>query len=95
MRGATPLREPEPLLLRISIHAPHAGRDGCNMTVHRDYAVFQSTRPMRGATLVAVLGHGRLNISIHAPHAGRDYEAGLGDDALDISIHAPHAGRDA
>ena len=38
-------------------------------------SVFQSTRPMRGATL---LGNGVTfaeKISIHAPHAGRDRKA--------------------
>ena len=35
-------------------------------------SVFQSTRPMRGATMQRVQrGHDRV-ISIHAPHAGRD-----------------------
>ena len=36
--------------------------------------LFQSTRPMRGATLNHWNHHHpKLNISIHAPHAGRDY----------------------
>ena len=34
----------------ISIHAPHAGRDFGDYTVRVDDSVFQSTRPMRGAT---------------------------------------------
>ena len=34
--------------------------------------VFQSTRPMRGATIVAQLNAAAGIISIHAPHAGRD-----------------------
>ena len=40
-----------PLAFSISIHAPHAGRDG---HYSRDGAmdkIFQSTRPMRGATM--------------------------------------------
>ncbi len=34
--------------------------------------VFQSTRPVRGATCVFVCGCGRSDVSIHAPRAGRD-----------------------
>ena len=34
--------------------------------------VFQSTRPMRGATETSGLIFVPLNVSIHAPHAGRD-----------------------
>ncbi len=55
---------------------------------------FQSTRPMRGATLRQQAGRHLQLISIHAPHAGRDgliySNMGIGY----ISIHAPHAGRD-
>ena len=40
-------------LMGISIHAPHAGRDPAGRT-RRDFAnEFQSTRPMRGATIVS------------------------------------------
>ena len=34
--------------------------------------IFQSTRPMRGATYSDTVVYVRLHISIHAPHAGRD-----------------------
>ena len=56
----------------ISIHAPHAGRDGMGTPSFTSVTVFQSTRPMRGATpqLPPHLCH--IDISIHAPHAGRD-----------------------
>ena len=58
---------------RISIHAPHAGRDMNGGKVgKRTMKVFQSTRPMRGATLSAVHDTMHESISIHAPHAGRD-----------------------
>ena len=33
---------------------------------------FQSTRPMRGATLWWLIVRNALHVSIHAPHAGRD-----------------------
>ena len=57
----------------ISIHAPHAGRDVNKQNVIYDKIVFQSTRPMRGATeRFAVMSYYPFGISIHAPHAGRD-----------------------
>ena len=37
-------------LRRVSIHAPHAGRDVVRASVAVPMSVFQSTRPMRGAT---------------------------------------------
>ena len=50
VRGATQggpvLAVPE----RISIHAPHAGRDVILNPIPQEVALFQSTRPMRGAT---------------------------------------------
>ena len=39
----------------ISIHAPHAGRDEESVAMSRDKAIFQSTRPMRGATSIIYL----------------------------------------
>ena len=67
------------------------------MTYADKYAlIFQSTRPLRGATKIA-LRHIRtpLKISIHAPLAGRDAQF-IELPPLDekISIHAPLAGRD-
>ena len=56
--------------------------------------VFQSTLPMRGAT---VSGEGQTQdgqISIHAPHAGSDHDASVVAVGTVISIHAPHAGSD-
>ncbi len=57
---------------KISIHAPHAGSD---QIVQRYQAVqekFQSTLPMRGATVLVHHYRLKLCISIHAPHAGSD-----------------------
>ena len=57
----------------ISIHAPHTGRDlkvGGNIISR---ILFQSTRPIRGATFVPESVYIRPDtISIHAPHTGRD-----------------------
>ena len=59
--------------------------------------LFQSTRPMRGATRNAVNAViDFFKISIHAPHAGRDEADRRGRRrGHRISIHAPHAGRDS
>ena len=35
----------------ISIHAPHTGRDGHRPILGVTYVQFQSTRPIRGATI--------------------------------------------
>ena len=55
----------------VSIHAPHAGRDMQNMQQSARSGMFQSTRPMRGATGNLFCCWGFKSVSIHAPHAGR------------------------
>ena len=55
---------------------------------------FQSTRPLRGGTMMSRHPTPRASISIHPPLAGRD---DLGDYFAaggEISIHPPLAGRD-
>ena len=50
MRGAT-LDDLQPYkTVKISIHAPHAGRDDKNVHFGNGSFIFQSTRPVRGAT---------------------------------------------
>ena len=57
--------------------------------------LFQSTRPIRGATVTQGLQVAAVRISIHAPHTGRDIQGGqLLQGCVRISIHAPHTGRD-
>ena len=56
--------------------------------------IFQSTRPVRGATVGKHLDLFEIYISIHAPRAGRDGVVRDRSPADDISIHAPRAGRD-
>ena len=57
--------------------------------------LFQSTRPMRGATDIAALLRQPRGVSIHAPHAGRDASGDQSTRTTLVSIHAPHAGRDS
>ena len=57
--------------------------------------LFQSTLPVRGATMAKILGELYPSISIHAPRAGSDGgNAKYAGSDLDISIHAPRAGSD-
>ena len=58
-------------------------------------ALFQSTRPIRGATFFLKITPASVGISIHAPHTGRDPDQCQGQKQHRcISIHAPHTGRD-
>ena len=96
MRGATKIIQKMIIPHRISIHAPHAGRDKDDKRDAIVDALFQSTRPMRGATGATTDTAESEPISIHAPHAGRDdLRVPLLQLAFQISIHAPHAGRDS
>ena len=57
--------------------------------------IFQSTRPVRGATIGNYDPPITQYISIHAPRAGRDFLLCNSVLADFISIHAPRAGRDS
>ena len=72
MRGATRTTSVTTVIMPVSIHAPHAGRDNAEMQSAGQDLVFQSTRPMRGATTKQRARYDSRHVSIHAPHAGRD-----------------------
>ena len=57
-------------------------------------ALFQPTRPLRGATTSIRYLEPELEISTHAPLAGRDSDRGREEQLRMISTHAPLAGRD-
>ncbi len=79
----------------VSIHAPRAGRDKVDSAVIANLPMFQSTRPVRGATVVARLAAVPVAVSIHAPRAGRDgVVLCKARKPHAVSIHAPRAGRD-
>ena len=61
----------------ISIHAPRAGRDTHSTRSSATPSLFQSTRPVRGATSFVEPTYAQLKISIHAPRAGRDCTSGF------------------
>ena len=87
-------RRPLVVSRRVSIHAPLAGRDAGNGDAVSLDQVFQSTRPLRGATLSVGSADSSPCVSIHAPLAGRDAENGEKIRRHAVSIHAPLAGRD-
>ena len=79
----------------ISIHAPHTGRDYRAASCSRVASVFQSTRPIRGATAQSRLTRRhRPHFNPRAPCGARLKINIMLAVAQDISIHAPHAGRD-
>ena len=56
----------------VSIHAPRAGRDCDGAPRRMTQTLFQSTRPVRGATSCQDYLLHPTPVSIHAPRAGRD-----------------------
>ena len=81
---------------RISIHAPLAGCDDLGPVLAQNKQVFQSTHPLRGATLPEV-NHKDQNTIFQSTHPLRGATrrgAGKGNGRK-ISIHAPLAGCDA
>ena len=94
MRGATVIHSILGGLRGISIHAP---REGSDLTIRDGFhllAIFQSTLPVRGATVIVVFKCVDLVISIHAPREGSDDMAEEIARIVGISIHAPREGSD-
>ena len=60
------------VITQISIHAPREGCDSTHSPLSSRLALFQSTHPARGATLVHIRRANRSTISIHAPREGCD-----------------------
>ena len=83
-----------PAFLLISIHAPRVGRDDARGHYRGKRSIFQSTRPVWGATKAAGCRWSSNKISIHAPRVGRDYLGRMVNCMFEISIHAPRVGRD-
>ena len=94
MRGATLKVPPYIMGLIISIHAPHAGRDSVWRSDSLLCVRFQSTRPMRGATLVTRSCFLLVLFQSTRPMRGATAVLQAGLRFKRISIHAPHAGRD-
>jgi len=94
-RGATGTDYERPQGLRVSIHAPRAGRDWALREALTRFWRFQSTRPARGATPTwSSRSSAHTGFNPRAPRGARREPVDL--DACDrlVSIHAPRAGRD-
>ena len=80
---------------KISIHAPHTGRDHSKSGRNHSKKLFQSTRPIRGATCFALVIRLIKGISIHAPHTGRDapWFCRLVPSAFYFNPRAPYGAR--
>ena len=57
--------------------------------------LFQSTRPVWGATHGQMVASLWFGVSIHAPRVGRDNGMHLKTMNIFVSIHAPRVGRDS
>ena len=58
--------------LYFNPRAPCGARRHDLVLAMSSYEVFQSTRPVRGATFFGITDKLTMSISIHAPRAGRD-----------------------
>ena len=93
MRGATVPRGAVLYHYFVSIHAPHAGRDGTEHDFVIRFCV-SIHAPHAGRDYHHQEDQGGKRVSIHAPHAGRDSICSCQRMIEGVSIHAPHAGRD-
>ena len=93
--GARPGRVLEALRrYDISIHAPHTGRDAAIPCTPPPGVLFQSTRPIRGATME---GHQYLRIRGHfnprAPYGARRKRWGIALPVFHFNPRAPYGAR--
>ena len=93
--GATVAWRCTRFLTRVSIHAPRVGRDIDIPQGGEEDKMFQSTRPMRGAT-GKLHRHTGSNFMFQStrPMRGATVPARHEHAQHSVSIHAPHAGRD-
>ena len=78
----------------ISIHAAREGGDFFPVVSTEKSQIFQSTPPVKAATLVSILCLVISEISIHAAREGGDVVAASAATASTISIHAAREGGD-
>ena len=78
----------------ISIHAPREGCDRPQYALSHVARRFQSTHPVRGATIRFQWLATQIVISIHAPREGCDNLMFDMQTLMLISIHAPREGCD-
>ena len=81
-------------LFTISIHAPLAGCDVQSYGIGSRNVAFQSTHPLRGATLLPTFSRSAMTFQSTHPLRGATYIDRSGNLYTVISIHAPLAGCD-
>ena len=79
---------------RISIRAPRAGCDHYTLHVHLGFGIFQSTRPVWGATVLVCPTMLESLFQSTRPVWGATFDNLLDATGYPISIHAPRVGRD-
>ena len=72
MRGATEASIKDHLTAKVSIHAPHAGRDSTQTTPFVLSVSFNPRAPCGARQIIRPIDFDDTSVSIHAPHAGRD-----------------------
>ena len=82
------------IYLRISTHAPLAGRDNSNRIKSTGLSGFQPTRPLRGATSRQAAYLQEIDFNPRAPCGARLSMPTETNYLITISTHAPLAGRD-
>ena len=80
--------------MSISIHAPREGGDMVFYTTAGTAATFQSTPPVRGATLYRVFTLILVAFQSTPPVRGATVVGFYGTHGVPISIHAPREGGD-
>ncbi len=79
----------------VSIHAPNEGSDLIRSPISTRIKAFQSTLPMKGATVSKMWRKEDEMVSIHAPNEGSDRPSVQAQFHRDVSIHAPNEGSDS
>ena len=78
----------------ISIHTPHAGRDGCRSCRPDKGSDFNPHAPCGARPSPVILAKHQHGISIHTPHAGRDpRSARIISPSSNFNPHAPCGAR--
>ena len=94
MRGATPEFPVRALNLRVSIHAPHAGRDGVRCGTTQNTWCFNPRAPCGARQRQSGIYSHWGCFNPRAPCGARPAFCHFLTPRSVVSIHAPHAGRD-